>query len=196
VEREHLESHEIESLLDGETGPAESAASAHMLECDACSALYLRAREQVEALELLPYRSPSAGFSDRVMSQVRVFEPWHVTILDAIGRWLPTGRGARLALGGAAASMGLVLTSLLIWVATRADALVFIGNLTFERGRVVSMGFAQDASVALLGEPTASMLGLRGMRGLWFTVGLLGASTFVSTIAMRMLASAARRRKG
>jgi hypothetical protein len=81
----------------------------------------------------------------------------------------------------------------MIWAAGRADALVFVANLSLERGRVATMGFAQDVVVALAGEPTAAMLGLRGMRGIWFTAGLLGASFFISTVGLRMLASAARR---
>ncbi len=192
---EHLESHEIDALLDGENGPEESAARAHMEVCKACNAAYSLARRQLGALELLPYRAPSTDFSSRVMAQVRVFEPLHVTILDAAQRMVPAGRFARVALGSAAAVMGLVLTSLLIWVAVRADAFAVIASLTMERGRVASMGLAQDLSVAIVGEQTASALGLRGMRGVWFALALLGASFLVSTVGLRVLASAARRRR-
>ena len=193
MKREHLEPQEIETLLDGETGPTVSAARQHMEQCDACSALYAHALEQLGALELLPYRAPSTAFSTRVMSQVRVFEPLHVTILDAIQRLIPEGRGARLALGSSAAVMGLAITGLLIWVMARADALVFLANMTMERGRVATMGMAQSAAIGLVGEPTASALGMRGMRGIWFALGLLAASTLVSTFGLRLLASAARR---
>ena len=193
MEREHLNPDQIDALLDGENGPAEAAARAHLEECEVCSSEYQIARRQLGALELLPYRTPSRAFASRVMSQVRVFEPLHVTILDRAQQLIPAGRFARLALGGAAASVSLVLTALLIWVAARADAVMVIANLTLERGRVASMGFAQDAVVAIVGEPTAATLGLRGVRGIWFAIGLLAASAFVSTVGLRLVASAARR---
>ena len=193
MQREHLNPREIDTLLDGEAGPAESAARAHMATCETCRAAYERARHQLGALELLPYQEPSTDFSSRIMSQVRVTEPLYVTLTDSARRLIPEKRRTRLILGATMGSMGLVLTALLIWVAARADAFVFLANLTMERGRVASLGLAQDAAVSIVGEPTASVLGLRGVRGIWIMLLLLAASVFVSTVGLRWLASAARR---
>jgi anti-sigma factor RsiW len=196
VRSDHLSEAEIDALLDGDPGLIDSAASAHLHGCTRCASEFAIARMPLDALERLPHLEPSSAFANRVMSQVRVFEPIHVTVIDELRRLIPSGTPARVAVGSVVASIGLVLTATFVWIGTRADAVVFLTGLLLEKGRIAAIGAAQSLAVTIVGEQTAEMLNLSGMRGVWFTMGLLGASTLISAMGLRAVASAARRRRG
>jgi hypothetical protein len=87
----------------------------------------------------------------------------------------------------------MILTGALVWLGTRADAVQFVANLTFTRLANAAVSGAEDASVAIVGEPTLGMLGLSGARGIWFTLWLLCSCVFVAGFCLRLIASAARR---
>jgi len=194
VDREHLTQHDIDNLLDQEQGQEQTAARSHLEGCADCRAAYDRGRHVVLLIEQLPYRAPSLGFSSVVMARVTIHEPFHVSIVDAIQRLAPRSPGLRVALGGAAAMIGLLVTSALVWMGTRATALQFVANITIERVASAALSGAEDATVAIVGEPTLAMLGLQGVRGIWFTLWLLCSCAFVAAFGLRLLANAARRR--
>ena len=96
MEHRHLLPDEIDQLLDGEAGFGVAPLQAHVESCAACRAELAEARQVVSALERLPHLATSPLFADRVMSQVQVFEPWHVAALDSVKQWVPASRSARL----------------------------------------------------------------------------------------------------
>jgi hypothetical protein len=110
-----------------------------------------------------------------------------------VERWFPTSGRLRVAVSTAALVMGIMLTAGLVWVGTRVDSLIFLANMGTGQARLLLVGFAQDAALAIVGEPTLTTLGLSGTRRIWFTAALLGGSALISTIGLRVLATAARR---
>src|SRR5262249_61551308 len=99
---------DTDQLWDGETGSGVPPLQAHLRECDECRAAYEEERQVVEALEHLPRLAPSPEFASRVMSQVQIYEPWHVAARDTVLGWIrplaPRSQPVRPALGGAALS--------------------------------------------------------------------------------------------
>jgi hypothetical protein len=135
VEHRHLLPDEIDQLLDGEAGFGVAPLVTHVENCPKCRAELAEAREVVSALERLPHFTPSPLFRDRVMAQVQVFEPWHVTALDTAKRWLPASRPARF-IGLAATSVFALVVSLgAVWMAVRLDAFLFFFDLAGQRVR-------------------------------------------------------------
>jgi hypothetical protein len=166
-----------------------------LLHCESCKTRHGNAVDLVALLDSIPHLRPPPDFANRVMAQVHVFEPAHITAINAVRRIIPSGNAARLALGSAAASVGFMLTVALIWVAARADALVFAGGVFLQRTRLAILAGIQGWAMAIVGEPTAEMLDLRGAQGVWVAAAMLGASTIVAAVGLRAATQVARRRR-
>jgi hypothetical protein len=193
VNREHLTSQEIDVLLDDDPSVDDSVLRAHLSACEECRKSYQNARHPVALLEHLPYRSPSPDFAARVIARVHVFEPVHVTVLDALRRYTPASGRLRVALASTVGAMGLMLTSLLVWAATRLDAIIFLAGLGLARARLWGSDLVEQLLVDVAGQQTVDILGLQGARGVWYAMALVLASVFVSAMGLRTLAAAARR---
>ena len=189
----HLRPDEFELLLDGEEGFGVAPLRAHVRSCTSCQAELEQARELMVALDTLPDFAPSAGFSDRVMSQVQVFEPWHAAALTTARQFVPKSRPARVAAGvGAAASAGL-LTAAATWAVSRADMGFLLAQVGLERVRdQVSAAFS-DVVTTVLGQP-----GLDAMRTGTPEMTAIAVGGFVAVVGMgvvglRALATSSRR---
>ena len=189
----HLRPDEFELLLDGEEGFGVAPLRAHVRSCTSCQAELVQARELMVALDTLPDFAPSAGFSDRVMSQVQVFEPWHAAALTTARQFVPKSRPARVAAGfGAAASAGL-LTAAATWAVSRADMGFLLAQVGLERVRdQVSAAFS-DVVTTVLGQP-----GLDAMRTGTPEMTAVAVGGFVAVVGMgvvglRALATSTRR---
>ena len=97
-------------LVDGEEGFGVAPLAAHVEQCAHCRAEIDRQLELVSALERLPHLTPSPLFAYRVMSKVQVFEPWHVTALDSVRRFIPRSRPARVLAAASGAFIAVTLT--------------------------------------------------------------------------------------
>lgn len=188
----HLRPDEIELLLDGEEGFGVAPLRAHVRSCLSCQTELEQARELMVALDALPDFVPSAGFSDRVMSQVQVFEPWHAAATRTVGQLVPATRPARIAAGfGAAVTAGLA-TAGATWAVARADMAVVLTQLGLERFREQVVAAGSDVISTVLGQP-----GLDALRGSSPEVMALAAGGFVAAAGMgvvgiRALASTTR----
>ncbi len=189
----HLRPDEFELLLDGEEGFGVVPLRAHVRSCTSCQAELEQARELMVALDTLPDFAPAAGFSDRVMSQVQVFEPWHAAALTTARQFVPKSRPARVAAGfGAAASAGL-LTAAATWAVSRADMGFLLAQVGLERVRdQVSAAFS-DVVTTVLGQP-----GLDAMRNGTPEMTAVAVGGFVAVVGMgvvglRALATSTRR---
>lgn len=188
----HLRPDEIELLLDGEEGFGVAPLRAHVRSCLLCQTELEQARELMVALDALPDFVPSAGFSDRVMSQVQVFEPWHAAATRTVGQLVPATRPARIAAGfGAAVTAGLA-TAGATWAVARADMAVVLTQLGLERFREQVVAAGSDVISTVLGQP-----GLDALRGSSPEVMALAAGGFVAAAGMgvvgiRALASTTR----
>jgi predicted anti-sigma-YlaC factor YlaD len=194
----HLLPDEIDQLLDGEVGFGVAPLQAHLRECDECRAAYEEERQVVEALEHLPRLAPSPEFASRVMSQVQVYEPWHVAAQDTVLRWIrplaPRSQPVRLALGGAAVSVAALLSVAAIWLAAHADGTLFFMSLV--RTTVVrGLGSASAAiAQALLGRSAAQALGEGTTALILASIGLYIVVFLAAALALRAAAVSRRRR--
>src|SRR3569833_2772172 len=121
----HLLPDEIDLLLDDdEVGFGANPLKLHVRDCTECRSKVDEARFIVESLEDLPHFAPSHSFANRVMAQVPVFVPWHVSLRQTVAQYVPQSRSARLALGGLATAVASVLTIAILWVTPQTGVLV------------------------------------------------------------------------
>ncbi|HYW30596.1 MAG TPA: hypothetical protein VE869_03740, partial [Gemmatimonas sp.] len=166
---------------------------AHVRDCASCDRELERARELMVALDALPDFAPSHGFSDRVMSQVQVFEPWHAAAFTTVRRFVPATRPARIAAGiGGALSAG-ALTATATWALARADIAFLLAQVGLERFRDQLGAASSDLVATVLGQP-----GLEAMQNGSPEVAAVAVGGFVAVVGLgvvglRALAGATRR---
>ena len=191
----HLLPDEIDLLLDNEVGFGVAPLKAHVLECDQCRAQVDDARLIVTSLEATPHFAPSHTFSDRIMSQVPVFVPWHVTARDTLARWLPQSRPARLAVGILATSAASILTAAILWIATQTDVLVFASGAAGDEVRTLVMSGAGTLLSVVFGDQASAAIQAMGTIGMAIALIGLGLATAASFAGLRAVALASSRRR-
>jgi hypothetical protein len=155
VNHRHLLPDEIDLLLDNEEGFGVAPLRLHLDECGECRARYDRLARLVVALEALPHVPPAPRFADRIMSQVQVFEPWHVALRDAVQRFVPQSSLGRVSVGATAGVMAVVMTFVAVWLGRRADAVLFLVNLVADRTRQGLTSLVLETARALFGAGAA-----------------------------------------
>ncbi len=193
--KRHLLPNEIDLLLDGEVGFGVTPLKAHVRSCEECRTSLEEARTVVTALEHLPHLAPSPLFANRLMSQVPVFVPWHVAALDSARRYVPRSQPVRYLVGALAASMALVITSLSLWMLTRADMLVFFADLVASRTREFLVGAAGNVLAGTFGEPALRLLRDSGLPGTALALAVVLTATVAVAFGMRALVGVASRRR-
>jgi hypothetical protein len=167
---------------------------AHIESCPTCRAELAQARQVVSALERLPHFAPSPRFRERVMSQVQVFEPWHVSALDTVRRWIPESRPARV-IGLAATSVFALIVSVgAVWMAVRFDAFLFFFDLAGQRARAAMFDSVGSTIANMFGSAAVDALRTGGMTA---AVGVSGFFILVvlAAFGLRALVATARRRR-
>jgi hypothetical protein len=159
----HLLPHEFDLLLDEEVGFGIPPLQAHIRECQQCATELATAQAALERLEHLPHLSASPLFTERVMSHVQVFRPWHAAALDVARRLVPRAGPLRAAVATAAALAAVTLTGTALWAATRVDAFLLLLGLLAEQARralfdVVGTVFGNAAVAALQTGGSRAML--------------------------------------
>lgn len=191
----HLRTDEIDLLLDGEEGFGVAPLRAHVRSCVQCQMDLDRAREVVLLLDGLPDFAPSTSFADKVMSQVQVFEPWHVAALNTVNRFVPESRPARVAAGvGAAAGAGL-LTAASVWAVSRADIGVLLASVGLERFQERVAAALTDVASAALGQSALDMLQSGGAGFVALALGGFVATVGMGVVGLRAVATASRSRR-
>jgi len=181
-------------LLDGEAGFGVAPLQAHVDACPACRAELAEARQVVSALERLPHLAPFPLFADRVMAQVQVFEPWHVTALDSIKRWVPASRSARLVGIGATSVFALLISVAAVWTAVRLDAFLFFFALAGQRARAALFDAVGSAIANTFGDAAVDALRTGGMPAVVGITGFL-ALVVLAAVGLRAVLATARRRR-
>ncbi|MBK6488162.1 MAG: hypothetical protein IPF98_15170 [Gemmatimonadetes bacterium] len=196
MDHRHLLPEEIDLLLDGEEGFGVNPLKAHVAQCAGCRAEYEAQREVAAALETLPHFAPSPRLADRVMAQVQIFEPWHVTLRDRVARALPRTQGGRTFVFGTAGVMAVTMSVLTVWLAHRADAVLFLAALLGQRMREAVAGGVNDAVVSAVGQGAATTVASNGLLGVGVAVAVLALAVFGTAFGLKSLASAPRGRRG
>lgn len=196
MEHRHLLPNEIDLLLDGDVGFGVTPLKAHVRSCAECRVELEEARVVAAALDHLAHFAPAPLFADRVMAQVQVFEPAHVTALDAARRWLPASRPARAIAGAAAAGVAFVLSVSMLWLAARLDVVMFFTNLAAERARRTLLDVVGDATAAAFGQPALEAIRASGAIGLALALTALLAAVTLAAMGLRALVGASARQRG
>jgi anti-sigma factor RsiW len=196
VKHRHLLPNEIDLLVDGDVGFGVAPLRAHLRECAECEAKVDEAREVAMALEELPHLAPSTLFSERVMSQVQVFEPWHVAARDSLARLVPRSAPARAAAVVFGSGAAIVLASLSIWIAGRLDILAFLSGAAVQRSREVITSLVEGVIGTAFGPTALSFVRGTGSVGLIIATLALAGAAGIAVMGVRRLATASSRRAG
>src|SRR5688572_4725856 len=188
VNHRHLTPQEIDLLVDGEEGFGVAPLAAHIDECVTCRTELESQQQLVNSLEKMPHFTPSPLFAYRVMKKVQVFEPWHVTATNTVRRFVPRSRPARILAAGMAGVVATTLTGASIWMASRLDAVAFLGGVALQRLRDVGSETATGVVSSMAGSAGAG-------NGLVLTAAAFLAAVAVSAFGLRAIAAAARRRR-
>jgi hypothetical protein len=188
VNHRHLTPQEIELLVDGEEGFGVAPLAAHIGECVTCRTELESQQRLVNSLEKMPHFTPSPLFAYRVMKKVQVFEPWHVTATNTVRRFVPRSRPARILAAGMAGVVATTLTAASVWMASRLDAVAFLGGVALQRLRDVGSETATGAISSMAGSAGADT-------GLALAAAGFLAAVAVSAFGLRAIAAAARRRR-
>ena len=192
MDHRHLTPQEIDLLVDGEEGIGMAPLAAHLEECVTCRTEFEEQQQLVTTLEQMPHFTPSPLFAFRVMREVQVFEPWHVTAMNSIRRFVPRSRPARVVAAGVAAVVATTLTVGTIWLGSRLDTVAFLAGVTVERYRVVGSQAVTGFVSSTLGQSGLPIAGNNG-----FALAATGflAAVAVSAFGLRAIAAASRRRR-
>ncbi|MDQ6888517.1 MAG: hypothetical protein M3068_14695 [Gemmatimonadota bacterium] len=184
----HLLPEELDQLLDGESGFGTTPLKAHVRRCDHCRAELNEARILVEALEHLPHFTPPPFFAHRVMAQVQIYVPWHVSLLASTRAWLPRSRPARAAAGLAVGSAAAVLTIASLWLIARYDTVMFAVGLAIDRSRGALVDALSSMIASLFGSAVLEAVRASGVIGFAVLATVLLLTAAGATRALRALA--------
>jgi hypothetical protein len=194
VHHRHLLPNEVDLLLDEETGFGMQPLREHVRGCTDCRARLEQAKHLASALAELPLMSPRFGLADRVMAQVPVFVPWHVTARDSVRQWVPTGPLARGLAAVLVGVVGTVITGLTLWIATRGDMVSLITGLAGEGARNAASRAAGDVVFAVFGPQTIGAVQQIGPIGLAFVAGGFVLTSLATVFGLRRIATSNRTR--
>lgn len=191
----HLLPNEIDLLLDGDVGFGQTPLRAHARTCEHCRAELDKARRIVAQLDHLPHVAPSALFADRVMTRVQVFEPAHVAAVNAARQWIPRSAPMRVLAAAGGLSIGFVISVAALWLASNAQAVVFLAELVFQRARQMALGGVGTVVAGALGGPALAALRAGGELGVAAAAGGFFLAVVFAVFGLRAVAGASRRRR-
>jgi anti-sigma factor RsiW len=187
---QHPTTDNLESYAEGSLSAGDRAVVAsHLIGCSRCENEVEEWRSLFHALSSLPQFSPAAGFANRVMTHVRIPEPWHARASGWFERLLP-----KSTYGWAVAVVILALPivaggSLLVWLLSKSYVTAH-GLWVFATDRFASAAsdLAGGALTSLMQTDVAAWLasnvdtvfGATGPRGLGALAAGAGMLTVVS----------------
>ena len=195
MEHRHLLPDEFEDIIDGEVGENTPALRAHLDECVECKAELAKRSELSTTLEHLAHHGPAPLFSYRVMSQVQVFEPWHVALRDSVRRLVPQTKPARWIAGVTAVMIATVMTMAGIWAALNTESAWLFAEVGVKRIRAGLLGSIKGALETVFGRDALNALEGTGMMGTLVAASIVIGVILVAAIGFRVVALASRRRR-
>ena len=195
MEHRHLLPDEFEDILDGDGGDHAPALRGHLDTCAECKAELTRRSELSRELEHLPHLGPAPLFSYRVMSQVQVFEPWHVALRDSVRRLVPQTKAARWIAGVTAVMIATVMTMAGIWAALNTESAWLFAEVGVKRIRAGVLGSIKGALETVFGRDALNALEGTGVTGTLVAASIVVGVILVAAIGFRVVALASRRRR-
>lgn len=194
MQQPHLLPEEIELLADGEESPLAVGRRGHLAECDECRLEVEMAESIGRMLDRLPHAVPSPGFSNRVMAQVQVFEPWHVALLDMLRRLIPASTPVRTLVAGGAAVTAVTITAIAVWASLRADLVAYAFRLALARAETAIVTGGGSLVSDLFGEAALEALRNGGTTTVALGIAVLLTACAAATWGLRRLLVLARQR--
>ena len=191
----HLLPEEIDQLLDDEEGFGVAPLRAHLEQCSQCQEQLSALATVVSRLDSLPHLTPAPRFTDRVMSQVQVFEPWHVAAKNSVSRFMPQSSFGKAFVGATGGVMAVTMSLMAVWLGRRADAVLFLSNLVAERSRNAVASLVVETAQTLFGASAASAVREGGMLVMVGGSVALGAAVLAVAFGVKAVATAGRRRR-
>jgi hypothetical protein len=195
VEHRHLLPDEFEEILDGEASEAASALRDHVDSCAECRAELAKRSALTRALDHLPYHGPAPLFSYRVMSQVQVFEPWHVALRDTVRRLIPRTPAARWVAGITAFAVAMVMTLAGVWAALNTESAWLFAEVGVKRVRGAVLGSIKGLLESVFGRDALNAIEGTGAAGGAIALSIVVAVILLTAIGFRVAALASRRRR-
>ena len=196
MQQNHIQPEDIDFLLDGDEGFVSFPLRKHLAECEECRARLDSARAVNDLLEHLPHVPPRGDFASRVMAQVEVFEPWHVTLAESVKRVVPRQGPWRVLAGVGAGGVALSVSAIAIWVSLRFDLAVYAAQLGLTRLQATTVSTAGAALSGMFGESAVTAIRDGGVPAIAIGVGALLATCAAATLGLRRLLTASHRRQG
>jgi hypothetical protein len=196
VHDRHLTADEIQQQLDDELAGVATLApalQAHLRDCLDCQGEVAQAEALVMALAATPDLAPSAGFADRVMRDVQVFEPWYAALDRTFSPFVPASWPARVAAGIAALIGSGVTVAGAWWALQRADIAVFLASIGLDEARTQLLAAGHDLSTAVLGPGGVDALRTVSMESLALWTGAFVVAAGLGLVGIRAMATAADR---
>jgi hypothetical protein len=128
------------------------------------------------------------------MTQVQVFEPWHVSALDSAKRWLPASRTARFIAVAATSVFALVVSLSAVWMAVRLDAFLFFLDLASQRVRAALFDSLGGAIATTFGSAAVDTLRTGGVAAIAGVTSFL-VVVVLAAVGLRALVATAHRRR-
>ncbi|MGH7637133.1 MAG: hypothetical protein ACREOK_05735 [Gemmatimonadaceae bacterium] len=194
MQHRHLLPNEIDLLVDGETGFGVQPLREHVAACSDCRARLAEAQDVVSTLSAVPLLSPRMGLADRVMSQVPVFVPWHVSARDTIREWMPTSPVARVLAATLVAVVGTLVSGLTIFIAMRDDILATLTAAVGEQARSSFADALGNVVVALFGPQVVGAIQQLGPMGIALAGGGFLVASLATVLGLRLIATSSRAR--
>ena len=190
----HLAPEDIDFLLDGDEGFGVFPLRKHVAACADCRARLDDARAVARLIDRLPHGAPSAGFADKVMARVNVFEPWYVTVADSVRQYIPRTGPWRAMFATGTGLAAVTVTTLAVWVALRLDLAVYAAQLGWSRVQTSAMTTAGGAVSSLFGDAALDTLRAGGLPAIALAATGLLVVLAAATFGFRSLVRVARRR--
>ena len=189
----HLLPNEFDLLLDGEVGFGVAPLKAHVDECADCREQLDQARIVVDALDDLPRFAPAPSFTNRVMADVQVIEPWHVAMIAGARRLVPKSAPMRIVMAASASVIALAVSTAAVWLAFRADVALYIAGLADQRARALVTSSLSDFAQSVFGAGAVDAVRAQGTMALAVGGAVLLVAAASAALALRAVASASRR---
>ena len=189
----HLLPNEFDLLLDGEVGFGVAPLKAHVDECADCREQLDRARIVVDALDDLPRFAPAPSFTNRVMADVQVIEPWHVAMIAGASWLVPKSAPMRIVMAASASVIALAVSTAAVWLAFRADVALYIAGLADQRARALVTSSLSDFAQSVFGAGAVDAVRAQGTMALAVGGAVLLVAAASAALALRAVASASRR---
>jgi hypothetical protein len=195
VEHRHLLPDEFEDILDGDAGEATAALRDHIDSCAECRAELAKRTELTRALDHMQHVGPAPLFAYRVMSQVQVFEPWHVALRDTVRRLVPRTPTARWAAGITAVTVAAFMTMAGVWAALNAESAWLFAEVGVKRVRTAFLSFLKGILESAFGRDALNAIEGTGSSGSIIAVSIVVGVILVAAIGFRVAAVTSRRRR-